>query len=144
MTLVRWLLTVGAVIWFPIVQPVLERVLLRETVGQSARGALLLIVQLLGATYLLKSAAFLLIWFGVLWLILRWDTQRRVSRMLSSWHAIDGGGEGGGEDATLSASAAALAWVDELLDPIRAARQREESLVQRAESLRNQLDKPAA
>jgi hypothetical protein len=141
MTLMRWLLTVGAVLWFPIVQPVLERVLLRETMGQSARGALLLLVQLLGATYLLKSAAFLLIWFAVLWLILRWDTQRRVSRMLASWQAIEADGE---EDATLSPSAAALAWVDELLDPIRAARQREEALVQRAESLRKQLDKPAA
>jgi hypothetical protein len=137
MPLVRWTLTVGAVLWFPIVQPVLE-VILRDTFVQSTRGALILAVQLLSATYLLKSAAFLSIWFLVLWLVLRWDTYRKVTRLLTRWGALDG------RDATLNASSAALAWVDELLDPIRSAREREESLAKRAQAMRAELDKTAA
>ncbi len=137
----RWLLTVGAIVWFPIVQPVLE-LALSDSLAHTLRGGLLLAVQLLGAAYLLKSAGFLAIWFVFLWLILRWDTQRRVARMLMRWqivHATDDG-----DDTSISAASAALAWVDELLDPLRAAREREESLVLRAETLRQQLDKPAA
>jgi hypothetical protein len=135
--LVRWTLTIGAVLWFPIVQPVVE-LMLRDTMVQSTRGALLLAVQLLSATYLLKSAAFLGIWFLVLWLILRWDTQRRLIKLLTRWRGLDG------EGTTFNTSVAALGWSDELLDPIRAAREREESLVQRADEMREQFAKPAA
>ena len=62
--------------------------------------------------------------------------------MLNRWQTIDAGDESA--EGSLSAAGAALAWVDELLDPLRAAREREESLVQRAQALREQLDKPAA
>ena len=126
--LFRWLLTVGALLWFPIVQPVLE-LMLQDTLARTTRGIALLVVQLLGVTYLLKSAAFLGIWFLVLWLILRWDTQRRVAKLVGNTEEI---------------SRAVLAWVDELLDPIRVARQREEALVQRTEALKSQLAGPAA
>jgi len=44
------------------------------------RHSALLIVQLLSAAYLLRSAAFLAIWFLVIWLVIRWDTQRRIMR----------------------------------------------------------------
>ena len=37
------------------------------------------------STYLLKNVTFLLIWFAVLWLLLRWDTQRQVNRLLLKW-----------------------------------------------------------
>jgi hypothetical protein len=60
--LLRWLLTIGAIVWFPIVQPVLE-LALNDSLAHTARGVLLLAVQLLGATYLLRSAGFLAIWF---------------------------------------------------------------------------------
>jgi GTPase Era involved in 16S rRNA processing len=135
--LIRWLLTIGAVLWFPIIQPVLE-LFLNDKLAQTLRGGLLLAVQLLGAAYLLKSAAFLAIWFLFLWLVLRWDTQRRVTKLLRRWQAIDG------DAAPLSAPAAVLTWVDELLDPIRLAVEREESLVRRADELRHDRDKPAA
>jgi hypothetical protein len=134
---IRWLLTIGAILWFPIAQPVLE-VMLRENWTQTLQGALVLTVQLLGATYLLKSAAFLAIWFVFLWLILRWDTHRRVSTLLSRWRTLDG------RDQSLNAASAALAWVDDLLDPIRTAREGEESLVRRTEEWRQSLGKPAA
>src|SRR5205814_6237292 len=140
--LLRWLLTIGAILWFPIVQPVLE-LALNDSLAHTARGVLLLAVQLLGATYLLRSAGFLAIWFVFLWLILRWDTQRRVARMLTRWQRVGDDAEEG-TDQSLNPAAAALAWVDELLDPLRAAREREDALVERADILRKQLDKPAA
>jgi len=138
MTLVRWLLTIGALLWFPIVQPVLE-VMVKNNWMQTIHDATVLAIQVLGAAYLLKSVGFLAIYFLMLWMILRWDTQRRVTKMLTRWRDLDRG-----QDVMLNPSAAALAWVDELLDPIRSAREREEALVQRADSLRQQLDKPAA
>ena len=130
--LIRWLLTIGAVLWFPIIQPVLE-VILRDGYISSIRGAIVLAVQLLSAAYLLKSAGFLAIWFLFLWLVLRWDTQRKVARLLTRWRSLDG------QDASMNTSAAAMAWVDELLDPIRTAREREESLVKRADAARKTL-----
>jgi hypothetical protein len=135
--LVRWLLTIGAVLWFPIVQPVLE-VMLKDHFVQTVRDGLILAVQLLGAAYLLRSAGFLAIWFLFLWLVLRWDTHRRVARLLGRWRGLDS------RDATVNPSAAVLAWADELLDPIRSARDREESLVRRAEEIRQTLNQPAA
>ena len=136
--LFRWLLTIGAVLWFPIVQPVLE-VILRDGYISSIRGAIVLAVQLLSAAYLLKSAGFLAIWFLFLWLVLRWDTQRKVTRLLSRWRTL-----GDAQDVTMNTSAAALRWTDELLDPIRTAREREESLVKRAEEARKSLATTAA
>jgi len=75
----RWLLTIGAVIWFPIVQPVLESSC-RTGRGKVLRHSALLIVQLLSAAYLLRSAAFLR--SGPVICCHRWDTQRRIMRML--------------------------------------------------------------
>jgi hypothetical protein len=133
----RWLLTIGAVLWFPLIQPVLE-VILRDGYIQSLKGAAILAVQLLSAAYLLKSAGFLAIWFLFLWLVLRWDTQRKVTRLLTRWRTLDG------QDATMNTSATALRWVDDLLDPIRTAREREESLVKRADEARKTLTTAAA
>ena len=120
-------------IWFPIVQPVAE-VLLSGSVVRTTGGIALLVVQLLGATYLLKSAGFLAIWFLVLWLILRWDTQRRINRMLSRWRQTDA------DDPARSLPTAVMNWVDELLDPIHVAARREETLAQKAQSLRTKVN----
>ena len=46
MPLVRWLLTIGAILWFPIVQPVLE-LFLSGSLVQTTKGFVLLAVQLL-------------------------------------------------------------------------------------------------
>jgi GTP-binding protein EngB required for normal cell division len=135
--LFRWLLTIGALLWFPLVQPILE-LGLQDTLNQSVRGLLLLIVQLLGVTYLLKSAAFLALWYLVLWMYLRWDTQRRVTKLLSRWRSAERA------EAGINATAAVLAWVDELLDPIRAAREKEEALAKRTEVLAAGLIERAA
>jgi hypothetical protein len=136
--LIRWLLTIGAVLWFPIIQPVLE-VILRDGYISSLKSAGILAVQLLSAAYLLKSAGFLAIWFLFLWLVLRWDTYRKVTALLTRWRTLDRDRR----DARMNTAAAALAWTDQLLDPIRAARTREESLSQRADAARKQLSTAA-
>jgi GTPase Era involved in 16S rRNA processing len=137
MPIIRWTLTIGAILWFPLVQPVLE-VFLKGGLVQTSTGIALLIVQLLSAAYLLKSAGFLAIYFLVLWLMLRWNTQRRVSRLLSRWRQADG------SDATVNLATAVMAWCDELLDPIRVARQREEQLAQKADEAKQKLTADSA
>jgi GTPase Era involved in 16S rRNA processing len=132
---IRWLLTFGALLWFPLVQPVLE-LLLKNDLAQTLRGGLVLLVQLLGATYLLRSAAFLAIWFVFLWLVLRWDTQRKVKKLLTRWRGLEA------RDGITTPPARVIAWADELLDPIHLAAQREQSLVTRAESLKEKLHHP--
>ncbi len=137
MPIMRWALTIGAILWFPIIQPVLERFLDGSLVTAAPKLALLA-VELLGAAYLLKSAAFLAIWFLALWLVLRWDTQRRVTKLLARWRRPDG------KDASINLAAIVLEWCDGLLDPIHRAREREESLAKRADELRKQINSPAA
>ena len=138
MPLVRWTLTIGAMLWFPLIQPVLE-VFLKGGLVQTGTGIALLVVQLLSAAYLLKSAAFLGIYFLVLWLMLRWNTQRRVSRLLSRWRRV-----GEDSDATVNLAAAVMSWCDELLDPVRVARQREEQLAQQADEAKQKLTEETA
>ena len=137
MPLVRWLLTIGAIIWFPLGQPVAEMVL-SGSIIDSIRQALFIAVQLLSAAALLKSAGFLLIWMLSLWLILRWDTQRRVNKLLLRWR------NPGDTDASINLAAAIVAWCDELIEPIRIAREREESLARRAADLTQKLSAQAA
>lgn len=107
----RWLATIGAVIWFPIVQPILQA-MLAPTWGGLSKEFVLLAVQLLSAAYLLKSVGFLIIYFAVLWALLRWDTRRRVIRLLGAWAEVDA-------EASLSLSAQAMEWLDDLLEPLR-------------------------
>ncbi len=68
----RWLLTIGALLWFPLLQPILEAYFRGQDVSdwQNVVG---LIVAVLGVNYLLKSALFMVIWFLVLWLALRME-----------------------------------------------------------------------
>jgi len=129
---VRWLLTIGALLWFPIVQPMLEAILpQRETITFAE--TLGMLVAVLGVNYLLKSVTFLAIWFVVLWLALRWNTQRKVARMLSGWREADD------LDPDLNLATQALAWTESLADPIRAAHRKMAALADRTLELRKQL-----
>jgi len=107
----RWLLTIGALLWFPIVQPILQRVL-DGRFTPTWRDVSTVIVPLLGAQYLLQSAALLLIWFAALWMFLRWDTSRRMSRLIARWSRTD-------LDSALSLNGQVTGWLDDLLEPIR-------------------------
>lgn len=124
--LVRWILTVGAMLWFPLVQPLL-RAYLEGGIDDWA----VELVKLLGAASLLHSAGFLVIYLVFLWLALRWNTQRRVGRLLERWKKTDA------EDPQVNLTAQLLTWADELLDPIRDACEQLDSLVRRADQLRH-------
>ena len=124
----RILLTFGAILWFPFVQPVLEA-FLSPNHGELA----LLVVRVLGVSYLLKNVAFLAIWFAILWLILKWATQRRVDRWMERWKSAEH------LDPSLSLTGQTLEWMDELLEPINSARSKLASLIQKRDELRAAL-----
>jgi hypothetical protein len=127
---VRTFLTIGALVWFPIVQPLLEAFL----AGHAFRDLTLFAVRLLGVTYLLKTVAFLAIYYTLLWLILRWDTQRRIDKFLRRLQ------QSRDTDPTLTLTGQAIEWLNELLTPIRSATERLENVVQKASELRKNLE----
>jgi hypothetical protein len=130
---VRWLLTIGALLWFPLIQPVLQETLADPSVLGQFRLILKAIIQVLGADYLLKSAGFLLIYYAVLWLALRWNTHRQVARLLSRWRLADD------PDPELSLAAQSLQWVDGLTEPVQKAHERLAELANRAERLKGEV-----
>src|SRR5690606_28007053 len=89
----RWLLTIGALLWFPLVQPILHAFLTTSDLAFGSwsefagawRELAGLVVGILSGEALLKSVSFLALWFLVIWLALRWNTQRRVNRLLARW-----------------------------------------------------------
>ncbi len=111
--LTRWTLTIGALLWFPFIQPFLE-VALQTSLNEAIAKLGLLIVQLLGTTYLLTTAGFLVVYFTVIWLWLRWSTQRKVAKSLIRWST------GRGSD-DLDLSRQTMAWIDGLSNPLREA-----------------------
>lgn len=123
----RIFFTFGAILWFPFIQPGLEAYL------RGGRQMVLLAVTFLGVSSLLKHVGFLAIYFLVLWLIIKWDTQRRVDRWLSRWKF------GQSLDPTLSLAGQVVEWTSALLDPIRSARQRLSDLLSRANEMRHQI-----
>jgi hypothetical protein len=129
--LFRWLLTIGALLWFPIVQPVLEA-FLPSDVERSWPKLAFFIVQHLGVTFLLKSLTFLLIYYAILWLVLRWQSESRVLRALDRARDADA-------LSPTTASGQIIEWADGLLDPLRERNERIRSLVDRIEELRKQL-----
>jgi hypothetical protein len=114
------------VLWFPFLQPLAE-----ASLGGRSPG--LLIVQVLGVSYLLKNAAFLLLWFAALWVILKWHTQRRVIRAIARWKSA------ANLDPSLSLAGQSIEWAAGLIEPIRSSRQRMEDLVRQCEQMRTEL-----
>jgi GTPase Era involved in 16S rRNA processing len=135
---VRWLLTIGAIIWFPFLQPILEQALAvaNFSLWNSSKVAQM-VVAVLGVNYLLKSVGFLAIYFTVLWLALRWNTQRKVARVLAKLRDADS------PDLSLNPFSQTLQWLDALTMPVRQFRQRMQSLARRAEAARQSVTKAA-
>jgi hypothetical protein len=134
---VRWSLTIGALIWFAVLQPILHAAL-QPAPAATARAIALEIVNALSVTFLLKTLTFMILWFVMIWLIVRWDTARRVDRQLQRWKTSDT------LDPGLSLPGQTLEWLTGLLEPIRAARERLDGLVRRAEELEGELETKAA
>ena len=124
----RWLLTIGAVLWFPFIQPLLADFLLGKR-----HELVVTAVQLLGVTHLLEVLSFLAIYFAGLWLILKWDTQRRVDRALGRWKNSDN------LDPSMSLTGQTVDWLTELSEPIRSSRTHLETLLSRASEIRTSL-----
>ena len=112
-----------------IVQPVLEA-FLTTGIERTPRQLAGLIVGILSGTALLKNVSFLALWFLVIWLALRWNTQRRVNRLLTRWKSADY------PDRALNLTTQALEWMSELVEPVRRHRERVESLIKRAQQFR--------
>jgi len=133
--LFRWLLTIGAILWFPFVQPMLE-VFLHSITRPSPTELLIRFVEVLGTTYLLQNVTFLLLYFAVIWVVLKYHTQRRVGRLVRRWKAADY------PEPALNLSVQTLQWTETLLDEIRLNRQRLDDLVQRIAAVRQSLAQP--
>jgi hypothetical protein len=129
----RWALTIGALLWFPFVQPILEGMLSLPDLGLNlwAHGRKLagLLVGVLSGESLLRNVTFLIIWFTVIWLWLRWGTQRRVARLMSRWKSPDA------RDEPLNLGVAALQWMSNLLAPLRTVRERTDDVARRTRAL---------
>ncbi len=136
----RMATTIGAALWFPFGQPLLAGFLSSDAAASAptldAAGLeawLALIVGLLSGSWLVHNAATLGVYFLVLWLLLRWDTGRRVDRALAAWR------RGDQLDPELSPTGWVLEWLEGLLDPIDLARERLAAASERIEALRRHL-----
>ncbi len=129
--LVRWVLTVGALLWFPLVQPILSAFLNAPELAHNWRQLAGMIVSVLSGESLLKNVSFLIIWFTVIWLSLRWNTQRRLTRLTSRWK------KGDYTDDAMNLPAVVLQWMQELLSPIEQSRDRMLAVVKRTQELRS-------
>ncbi len=124
---IRWLFTIGALLWFPFVQPVLE-LLLPTGKWPDVWDLTAMLVRVLSVQILLESAVFVILWFFVLWLVLRWQTQRKVERLLNRPRTADVMG---------TPHQATIEWLDGLLQPIQRRIERIESVLHRVKQLQS-------
>jgi len=133
----RWLLTIGALLWFPFIQPILESLLQQDQLNWSiihqTHKLVKLVVDIFSVNQLLQNVTFLTMYFFLLWVLLRWHTQRRITRYLLNWK---------GDTSDLSLTVQTLRWMDELLTPIRQRRESAGELHERSESLKSEFQKP--
>lgn len=125
---VRWLPTYGAAVWFPFLQPFLEAYL-----RPGSAGSALMFIEVLGVSSLMTHGAFLGAYFVALWLILRWDTVRRVNRTLDRWHRSEV------IEPELSLTVQMTTWLDELLTPLHTQREHLARVIRQVDDLRRQF-----
>ncbi len=114
----RWLLTIGALIWFPFIQPILDSLVSRNELSWSiihdTHELVVFTVRIFSVNELLLNVEFLTMYFFVLWVILRWHTQRRINRCLVKWK---------NDMSDLSLTVQTMRWLDELVAPVRRAKE---------------------
>jgi len=125
----RWLLTVGAIFWFALGQPITE-VLLKIGADETWATLPLLLVQLLSVTALLKNLVFLLVWLLLIALAIRWSAQRRVARLVSKSVR---------DDPSQGLARVVLDWLENLVQPIVGKREQIASVVEQVEQIRQKL-----
>ena len=121
----RWLLTIGMVIWFPFGQPVTMEAL-NDTVAGFVASIPRLAVTIFSVQMLLQNLTFLMMYFFVLWVVLRWDTQRRILGLGSRWKS---------DTSPDGLAGRATQWMDDLLAPIRSTGEEAADLARRASAL---------
>jgi hypothetical protein len=113
-------------IWFPFVQPILETLLASNDLHWSfirqTHELVVLCVRIFSVSELLQNVTFLSMYFFVLWVILRWDTQRRINRLIARWKS---------DSSDLSLTMQTVRWLDELLSPIQTAKADVNELIDR-------------
>ncbi len=123
---VRWGLTVGAVVWFALLQPMLM-VILHQQTPVSLLSALVAMISL---DYLLHILTALLIYLSLLWVLLRWDTRRRVERSFNRWsQSSDRNAE------IIGPVNRTLRWLDQLIAPIVLVQEKAEGLATEIQSI---------
>ena len=132
----RWLLTVGAAVWFILVQPMVKILL---DMGEFRLWDLLRqAVEILSASMLLTSVGFVLLYLLVLWGVLRFNTYTKVAawrrRML----------RGDGEPPETSLAAQTVEWMQSLLSPLERRHAELADLASRAAHVQEQINVPAA
>ncbi len=108
---IRWLLTVGVVLWFAILQPLLA-VAVPEGDAWSWTEALQDAVLLLNATTILSSLGFALVWLLLVWIAVRLRAYRLVAKHRTKLL------RGDAADVEASPAAQVIAWMDDLLGPL--------------------------
>jgi GTPase Era involved in 16S rRNA processing len=121
----RWLLTIGAALWFPFIQPICQTLLTKD-LTHSTHDIVLLTVNIFSVNELLQNLTFLTMYFFLLWIILRWDTQRRIGRLARKWKSVS---------SEMSLEVVAVGWLDDLTQPIRSKYETAKSLAERAQKL---------
>jgi hypothetical protein len=132
--LFRFLLTIGALIWFPFVQPLVQASISHGTPLRNLADASVTLIKIFGAPWILMNAALLIVWYLALWALLRWDVRRRVDRLLKKWKTAQH------PDPALNLATCTIDWIDDLLQPIRSAKSTIENLVTDAHALRTELN----
>lgn len=129
----RWLLTIGAILWFPIVQPILAAWLGMMDMGwPSMMDVLRVVVTHLGVNFLLENLAFLVGWHLLLWMMLRWDVQRKVDRHRRRI------AHGAMDREAADPQAAAMAWMDDLLEPLESRGDKLKQVLDRVQAVREE------
>ncbi len=132
----RGFLTIGALLWFPLIQPMVEAMLQDNFIG-NIRHILLIVARAFSVASLLQTVSFLILWYFIIWLIVRWNTQRRIERQLARWKSTDS------TDPELNLAVRTMEWVETLTQPIRLAREKIDRLIERSEELRGDMEKAA-
>lgn len=125
---IRWLLTVGVVIWFVLIQPLLviflpEREWSWIELAQEA-------VALLSAQALLASVGIVIVYLIVLWAAIRLKAYRQVATWRRRLAREDA------SDVEASPAAQTLLWMEDLLAPLQRRHDQLAELQRQAEALR--------
>ena len=132
----RWLLTVGAAVWFILLQPIVD-IALDMTVFRW-RDLLETAVDIISAQMLLTNVGFVLIYLLVLWGVLRFSTYRSVAawrrRMMRSES----------EHPETSLAAQTVEWMQSLLTPLDRRHAELSDLAARAAHVREEIALPSA